>query len=195
MFSARALATIAAGGLAIAACDSSSSPVAPETPSAPSLRTDHNQPGPGAMVFRGSGQFFATWRGDGFLVEIGASARNVEQFCTGSDFDSGELLDHFVERPNGGESAWFKSGGKVPLLLFPDSAEDICSTAPVAEGSGLYTDNGSNFLGGKGRANGSFRIRGQVTDGSGQRHHVLVVVHSQILRDGFHFIVDKVKVN
>src|SRR3954463_11502856 len=85
----------------------------------PSPRTENSPPGPGAMVFRGGGQFFATWRGDGFLVEIGASARNVAQFCTSPDFESGELLDHFVERPNGGGSSWFKSGGKVPMLLFP----------------------------------------------------------------------------
>jgi len=193
MFRASMLATIAATGLA--ACGTDSSPVAPDSGPAPSLRTENSPPGPGAMVFRGGGQFFATWRGDGFLVEIGASARNVAQFCTSPDFESGELLDHFVERPNGGESSWFKSGGKVPMLLFPDSAEDICSAAPVAQGTGLYTDNGSNFLGGKGRANGSFRIRGQVTDQSGKRQHVLVVVHSQIRQDGFHFIVDKVKVN
>ncbi len=194
MLRAPTLATIVAAGLA-AACGTDSSPVAPDSGSAPSLRTENSPPGPGAIVFRGSGQFFATWRGDGFLVEIGASARNVAQFCTSPDFESGELLEHFVERPNGGESSWFKSGGKVPLLLFPDSAEDICSAAPVAQGTGLYTDNGSNFLGGKGRANGSFRIRGQVTDRSGKLHHVLVVVHSQIRQDGFHFIVDKVKVN
>jgi hypothetical protein len=188
------LMAIVAAALVVA-CGTESSAVGPDSGSTPSLRTANSPPGPGAMVFRGSGQFFATWRGDGFLVEIGASARNVAQFCTGPDFESGESLDHFVQRPNGGESSWFKSGGKVPLLLFPDSAEDICSAAPVAEGTGLYTDNGSNFLGGKGRANGSFRIRGQVTDRSGQRHHVLVVVHLQIRQDGLHFIVDKVKVN
>jgi hypothetical protein len=195
MFRAPTIAIIAAIGLTVAACGTDSSPVAPETGSAPSLRTDRSPLGPGAMVFRGSGQFFSTWRGDGFLVEIGASARNVAQFCSGPDFESGVLLDHFVERPNGGESALFRSGGKVALLLFPGSAEDICSAAPVAQGTGLYTENGSNFLGGNGQPNGGFRFRGQVTDRSGQRHHVLVIVRSHLRSDGFHFIVDKVKVN
>ena len=196
MFRPYVVATIAACGLTAAGCGTDSSPVAPESGSAPSLRTQNNQPGPGAMVFRGNGGFFSTWRGDGFLVEIGATARGVVQFCRGDeDFEAGVSIDHFVERPNGGESSLFKSDGKVGLLLFPESAEDICSAAPVAQGTGLWTDQGSNFLGGPGRANGGFRFRGQVIDRSGQRHHVLVVVHSQIRRDGFHFIVDKVKVN
>jgi len=191
----RSIAAIVFGGLVVAAC-ADNSPVAPESVSAPSLRTQNSPPGPGAMVFRGTGGFFSTWRGDGFLVEIGATARGVAQFCSGADdFESGQSLDHFVERPNGGESAVFKSDGKVGLLLFPESAEDICSAAPMAQGTGLWIDQGSNFLGGPGRANGGFRFRGQVTDRTGRRHHVLVVVRTQIRRDGFHFIVDKVKVN
>jgi hypothetical protein len=196
MFRPHVVAAIVACGLTAAACGTESSPVAPESGSAPSLRTANSPPGPGAMVFRGPAGFFSTWRGDGFLVEIGASARGIVQFCRGDDeFEDGTALEHFVERPNGGESSLFKSDGKVALLLFPGSAEDICSAPPVAQGTGLYTDQGSNFLGGPGRANGGFRMRGQVTDRSGQRHHVLVVVHSQIRRDGFHFIVDKVQVN
>jgi len=195
MFRTSTMATIVACGLTAAACGTDSSPTAPESAAAPSLRTANSPPGPGAMVFRGKGGFFSTWRGDGFLVEIGATAKGVTQFCSGAeDFEEGESLDHFVERPNGGESSLFKSDGKVGLLLFPASAEDICSAPPVAQGTGLWTDQASNFLGGPGRANGGFRFRGQVTDQSGQRHHVLVVVHSQIRRDGFHFIVDKVKV-
>lgn len=196
MFRASTMATIVACGLTAAACGTDSSPTAPESASARSLRTQNSPPGPGAMVFHSKGGFFSTWRGDGFLVEIGATARGVRQFCSGAeDFEDGESLDHFVERPNGGESSVFKSDGKVGLLLFPESAEDICSAAPVAQGTGLWTDQASNFLGGPGRANGSFRFRGQVFDRSGQRHHVLVVVHAQVRRDGFHFIVDKVKVN
>src|SRR5262245_5529089 len=196
MFRASTLATIVACGLTAAACGTDSSPTAPESGPAPSLRTENNKPGPGAMVFRGPAGFFSTWRGDGFLVEIGASAKGIAQFCSGSqDFEEGVALDHFVERPNGGMSGVFKSDGKVALLLFPESAEDICSAPPVAQGTGLYTDNGSNFIGGPGRANSTTRFRGQVTDANGQRHHVLVVIHAQIRRDGFHFIVDKVKVN
>jgi hypothetical protein len=196
MFRPYILATIVACGLSAAACGTDSSPTAPESASAPSLRTVNNTPGPGATVFRGPAGFFSTWRGDGFLVEIGASAKGVAEFCSGAeDFEDGVALEHFVERPNGGESSLFKSDGKVALLLFPESAEDICSAPPVAQGTGLYTDNGSNFLGGKGRANSSTRFRGQVTDKSGRRHHVLVLIHAQLRRDGFHFIVDKVKVN
>ena len=59
----------------------------------------------------------------------------------------------------------------------------------------MALDGTHNFLGGPGRANGGFRFRGQVTDRSGQRHHVLVVVRTQLRRDGLHFIVDNVKVN
>src|SRR6185295_17626688 len=103
-------------------------------------------------------------------MEIGAGARGIVPFCSGAeDFEEGVSLDHFVERPNGGESSLFKSDGKVGLLLFPASAEDICSAPPVAQGTGIWTDQASNFLGGPGRANGSFRFRGQVTDRSGQR--------------------------
>ena len=132
MRSPRIITTILACGLSAAACGTDSSPTTPG--SAPPLRTEMSPPGPEALVFRGNGQFFATWRGDGSLVEIGASAQSIAQLCRTGDFESGVLLDHFVERPSGGESVTFRSDGKVPLLLFPESAEDICSAPPVAQG-------------------------------------------------------------
>jgi hypothetical protein len=73
--------------------------------------------------------------------------------------------------------------------------EDICSGSPVAEGTGLYTDISSNLFGGQGRGTSGFRIRGEVTDLSGERHHVLVVVQSQLGPNGFEDLVVKIKVN
>ncbi len=148
------------------------------------------------MVFRSSGGFFTTFPGTEYLVEIGLSASAVVEFCTGNpDFEDGVALTHFVERPHGGVQELFKSGGKVPLLLFPADAPDICSAAPVAEGTGLYTENAANFLGGRGLPRFGFRIRGHVTDQAGERHHVVVIVQTQLRSNGFLDVVERVNVN
>jgi hypothetical protein len=105
------------------------------------------------------------------------------------------LTDQFVERPNGGVHVRFKSDGKVPLLLYPAGTESICDGTPVAEGTGIYTEISSNLFGGPGRGTVGFRIRGTVTDLAGERHHVLVVVHSQLGPDGLQDLVTKINVN
>ena len=65
---------------------------------------------------------------------------------------------------------------------------------PVAEGTGIYTDISSNLFGGPGRGTAGFRIRGTVTDLAGERHHVLVVVHSQLGPGGLQDLVTKINV-
>ena len=196
MFRVCTVATIVAAGLAIAACGTDSTPTTPETGATPSFRTENSPPGPGAQVSHSKGQFFATFTAPGapYFVAIGASASAVQEFCSGGDPEFGALKDVFVEKPND-VHAVFKSDGKVPLLLFPAGTEDICDGSPVAEGTGTYTDNFSNLFGGPGRGISGFRIRGQVTDQAGERHHVLVVVHRQFGPDGFRDIVVKIKVN
>jgi len=119
----------------------------------------------------------------------------VADFCSGGDPELGGLKDLFVQAPNGNAHLVFKSDGKVPLLLFPAGTEDICSGSPVAEGTGLYIDISSNLFGGPGRGTAGFRIRGQVTDLAGERHHVIVVVQSQLGPTGFTDLVVKIKVN
>jgi hypothetical protein len=196
MFRARTVATIAAAGLVVAACDTGSAPTTPETGSRPSLRTEHNPDGPGAVVFHSNGQFFASFRAPGapYFVLIGASSSAVREFCSGGDPEFGATKDIFAEGPNG-IHAVFKSDGKVPLLLFPAGTEDLCDGSPVAEGTGLYTDNSANLIGGHGRGTAGFRIRGQVKDQAGERHHVLVVVHSQLGPGGFQDVVVKIDVH
>ena len=115
-------------------------------------------------------------------------------FCSGGDPELGALKDLFVEMPNGNVHAVFKSDGKVPLLLFPAGTEDICHGSPVAEGTGLYTDISSNLFGGHGRGNVGVRIRGQVRDLAGTRHHVLVVAQQHLGPNGFEDLVLKVEV-
>jgi len=119
----------------------------------------------------------------------------VAEFCNGTEPEFGGMKDLFVQTPSGNVHGLFKSDGKVPLLLFPAGTEDICSGSPVAEGTGLYTDQFSNLFGGPGRGTAGFRIRGQVTDLAGERHHVLVVDHSQLGPTGFKDLVVKIKVN
>jgi hypothetical protein len=53
----------------------------------------------------------------------------------------------------------------------------------------------SNLFGGPGRGTAGFRIRGTVLDLAGERHHVLVVVHSQLGPDGLQDLVTKINVN
>jgi hypothetical protein len=172
-----------AASLAVAACGTDHAPTAPETGSAPSFRTEHSPPGPGAQVSRGEGGFFSTFTAPGapYFVAIGLTASGAEETCSGGDPELGGLRSLFVERPNGGAHLLFKSDGKVPLLLYPAGTEDICSGSPVAEGTGTFT--------------AGFRIRGTVTDLAGERHHVLVVVHSQLGPDGLQDRVTKINVN
>ena len=101
----------------------------------------------------------------------------------------------FVEKPNGDVHLLFKSDHRVPLLLFPAGTEDICSGSPVAQGTGTMTEVSSNVFGGSGRGTSGFRIRGTVADLAGKRHHVLVVVHSQLGPNGFVDRVSKINVN
>lgn len=92
-------------------------------------------------------------------------------------------------------NAWpLFADGKVPLLLFPAGTEDLCSGSPVAEGTGLYTDVSSNLIGGHGRGTAGVRIRGQVTDLAGKRHHVLVVAQQHLGPHGFEDVVLKIDV-
>lgn len=194
MLRACTVTAIAAAGLAVAACESDSSPTTPDA--APSFRTDKSPAGPGALVTHGSGQFFSTFTAPGapYFVAIGLTPRAVVEFCAGGDPELAPSKAHFVERQNGGVQTLFKSAGKAPLLLFPAGTEDICDGSPVAEGTGVYTDNSSNVFGGNGRGTSGFRIRGQVTDQAGERLHVLVVVHSHLGPNGFEDIVRKIEV-
>ena len=197
MFRMYTVATIMAAGLAVAACGTDHAPTAPETGSAPSFRTEHSPPGPGAQVSRGEGGFFATFKAPGapYFVAIGLTASAAVETCRGGDPELGALRSLFVERSNGGVHVLFKSDGKVPLLLYPAGTEDICSGSPVARGTGTFTDLSSNLFGGPGRGTSGYRIRGTVTDLAGERHHVLVVVHSQLGPNGFVDRVRKINVN
>ena len=197
MFRACTVATIMAAGLAVAACSTDQAPTAPETGSAPSFRTEHSPPGPGAQVSHGDGQFFSTFTAPGapYFVAIGLTASTAQEFCSGGDPELAPVKSLFVERSNGGVHFLFKSDGKVSLLLYTAGTEDICSGSPVAEGTGTLTDISSNLFGGPGRGTSGFRIRGTVKDLAGERHHVLVVVHSQLGPNGFVDLVKKINVN
>ena len=197
MFRACTVAAIMAAGLAVAACSTDHAPTAPETGSAPSFRTEHSPAGPGALVSRGNGGFFATFSAPGapYFVAIGLTESAAVETCRGGDPELGALRSLFVERSNDGVHVLFKSDGKVPLLLYPAGTEDICSGSPVARGTGTFTDLSSNLFGGPGRGTSGYRIRGTVTDLAGERHHVLVVVHSQLGPDGLQDRVTKINVN
>jgi hypothetical protein len=195
MFRASTVATILAGGLAMAACGTDSSPAAPETGPAPSLRTEHSPEGPGARVFQSSGAFFTTVPGTNYLVEIGIGAGTVASFCSGGDSDEGVALTQFLEQPNGRLHSLFRSDGQVPLLLFPAGIESICEAAPVAEGTGLYLETANGNFGAPGLLQFGFRITGFVTDQAGERHHVVVVVRKQFRGDEFQTVVEKVDVS
>jgi hypothetical protein len=150
---------------------------------------------PGTLVSRGEGGFFSTFKPPGAFVAIALTARAAEETCRGGDPELGALRSMFVEKPNGDVHLLFKSDHKVPLLLYPAGTEDICSGSPVAEGTGTMTEVSSNVFGGSGRGTSGFRFRETVTDLAGERHHVLVVVHSQLGPNGFVDLVRKINVN
>jgi len=192
MFRACTLATIVAAALAAAACGTDRAPTGPEA--RPSFRSQKHPSGPGAQVFHDHGQFFATFRQPGSpFILIGASASAVRVFCRGGDPDFAPFKELFVEGPNGIHST-FKSDGKVPLLVYRPGTEDLCDGSPIAQGTGLYTDNTSNLVGGHGRGNASSRVRGQVTNLAGERQHVLVSFHEQLGPTGFEDVVVKISV-
>jgi hypothetical protein len=197
MFRPSMFVTVMAAGLAIAACGTDNALTAPATGSAPSFRTEKSPPGGGAEVTHGDGTFFSTFSRPGapYFVAIGLTASAAAEFCRGGDPELGAGKDVIVEAPNGNVHTLFKSAGKVPLLLFPAGTEDICGGSPVAQGTGVYTDVSSNVFGGNGRGTAGFRIRGQVTDLAGEKHHVLVVVQQHLGPNGFEDVVMKIKVN
>jgi hypothetical protein len=197
MLRASTVATFMVAGLAVAACGTDSSSATLEPGTGPSFRSEHSPPGPGAQVSHGRGGFFVTFKQPGapYFIAVGVTPEEAADFCSGGDPDFAPSRDLFVEGPNGNIHGVFKSDGKVPLSLYPPDTEDICSGTPVAQGSGIYTDNGSNIFGGNGRGNTGFRIRGQVTDLAGDRHHVLVVVRQHLGPNGFEDLVVKVSVN
>ena len=149
MFRPYVVATIAACGLTAAGCGTDSSPVAPSPARRPLSVPRTTSPARGRWSF--GGRAGSSVPGAGTVSSWRSAPPHAASFnsAVGTRTSKhGVSIDHFVERPNGGESSLFKSDGKVGLLLFPESAEDICSAAPVAQGTGLWTDQGSNFLGG-----------------------------------------------
>ncbi len=103
-----------------------------------------------------------------------------------------------VSRGEGGFFATFRDPGApyfVAIGVTPRAAAEFCSGTPVAEGTGKFIDISSNVFGGPGRGTSGYRINGTVTDLAGERHHVLVVVHSYLGPNGFVDRVRKIKVN
>jgi len=183
-----------AGGLA-AACGTDTSPTDPEGAPSPSFRTGNNAAGPGALVIRSGTAFFVTFTAPGSanLVAAGLSEGQLADFCSSGESPLGEAIEQIVIRPDGSVHDLFKARN-VPLLLFPADAESICTVAPLAVGRGNYTRTDNDLFVTGGRTNSfGFRIRGQVTDASGDKHHVLVVFKGQLNR--VHGARQHVKVN
>jgi hypothetical protein len=161
MHYARLLAAVALASAVALGCTDQQPPMAPATdlPIASSATAD-----------RSTGPFFALGFGnDQYTALIGATLENWLTFCqTGEEnWDDWEILT--VTRPDGSQKTTTK--GSAQHLLVWQNPADLCADTPDYSGivRSLATDSDVDLSGNGADASGH-RVRGIVSDASGQRY-------------------------
>jgi hypothetical protein len=187
-----------AGALALG-CADQLTVYEPADISRPSLRTEQNPDGPGALVFRSQQGAILTLSDPdpGLTALIGWTFAELEQFCATGEFPT-RLKQLEVIRPHSTEELLdlhlLLHGTRVPLLvwettiLFIDPLAELCGELlllPHLTGTGNITqrDNDVFTTGSRGNA-GGFRIQGQVTSELGERFKFLGKFHGVITPSG-----------
>ncbi len=178
----------------------SGDPISPQPPGAsgPTLRTVQNPDGPGAFVIRfetSLGFLFSDGESN-VTVIAGVTPDQLAALCAGGEFTFEPATEQLVFRPDGSIHQLFRAKG-VTLLVFEGANVDFCAVSPFGVGQGNFTQT-DNDLTVSGRRTNSFgfRIRGQVSDGSGGRTHVLAKFHALITRSGlFRLLTSEIKLN
>ena len=167
----------------LAACGDRSGPTEAASPLHPELRTDQSGDGPGAEVVRIDGSTIAFRFPEFFgrTVTVGFTLDAVAAFCASEPFVGEPSGVQRVLRPDGSVTDLTKALDAT-IMVYPTN--DICADLPVAIGDGKFisTDNDGFVSLNRGNSFG-FQVVGQVTDASGDRHHVSGAFHGVIGRD------------
>jgi hypothetical protein len=153
--------------------------------STPSLRTEQNPEGSGAVVIHAEqGAFFTT--GDGLAMLIGWTFDELEEFCTTGDITIGSLRELSVFRPDG-SLKYGLHGTQIPLLVWQTNDTDLCGllNVPHLTGTGqmFASDNDFNVSGNRTESTVG-KVHGKVTSEEGDRFRFTNTFHAVILRTG-----------
>jgi hypothetical protein len=191
------LTTALVGAALGLACGTDPVPVEPSGADGPALRSAHSPPGPGAFVIRTEGTFgfYFSDPDERYSVLGGLSRDQLAALCSGADFTFEPAREQLVFRPDGSIHQIFRAR-RVTVHVFEGAFADICGT-PFAVGQGNYTNTDNDLAVSFRRTNSfGFRLRGQVTDGSGGRHHLLAKFRALIMRSGlFRELFSEIKLN
>ena len=158
---------------------------AQESPTAPSLRTENNPEGFGAVVIHAEQGAFLSG-GDGLVQLIGWTFGELENFCATGDITIGSLRELSVFRPDGSLKEGLH-GARIPLLVWQTDNFDLCGILdlPHLTGTGnmFASDNDFNVSGNRTESTvGS--VHGTVTSERGQSFRFTQKFHAVILRTG-----------
>lgn len=183
------------GALALACSDTPTFPSARE-PVGPEFRTANNPNGPGALVIRFESALALFFSGpdEEFSVIAGLTLTDLAALCAEEEFSFEPIQGQDVIRPDG--SVHEVNQGRVTILVFEGAFADFCAGPPFAVGRGRWTSTDNDLFVSGNRTNSfGFRLRGQVTEPDGERHHVLVKFHGLINRQGALRSTSDIKVN
>jgi len=156
-----------------------------ESSSTPSLRTEHNAEGSGAVVIHAEQGAFLSG-GDGLVQLIGWTFDELERFCATGEITIGSLRELSVFRPDGSLKEGLH-GARISLLVWQTDNFDLCGLldVPHLTGTGNFfaSDNDFNVSGNRTESTvGS--VHGQVMSDDGQRFRFTQKFHAVILRTG-----------
>ena len=156
-----------------------------ESQTTPSLRTENNPEGFGALVIHAEQGAFLSG-GDGLVMLIGWTLANLEKFCATGEITIGSLKELFVFRPDGSLKYGLR-GARIPLLVWQTDNFDICELVdlPHLTGTGNFFASDNDFNVSLNRTESTVgAVHGQVTSGDGQRFRFTQQFHAVILRTG-----------
>jgi hypothetical protein len=176
---------LACGSVALACSDTTISPTGLE-PAGPELPTARSPGNPGALVIRFEGALGLFFSGpdEQYSVLAGLTPADLAALCADEAFSFEPIQGQDVIRPDGSVHE-VTQGRNVTILVFQGAFADFCAQAPLATGRGRWTNTDNDLFVSLNRTNSfGFRLRGQVTEPGGERHHVLVKFHGLINRQG-----------
>ncbi len=156
-----------------------------DSPTTPSLRTENNPGGFGAVVIHAEQGAFLSG-GEGLVQLIGWTFDELEEFCATGNISIGSLRELSVFRPDGSLKEGLH-GARIPLLVWQTDNFDLCGILdlPHLTGTGnmFASDNDFNVSGNRTESTvGS--VHGTVTSEDGQSFRFTQKFHAVILRTG-----------
>ncbi|HET7111927.1 MAG TPA: hypothetical protein VFI41_13730 [Gemmatimonadales bacterium] len=190
------IATTLACVMLVPACQDSTSLVSPDGDAA--VRSSSPAEGlnaSGAEVIRGAPQFVFYWTSpdQAFTVFAGQTEEQLEAYACEGPFEAATATNQRVFRPDGSIARVFRMR-QVPVVVYQGdfftALGTVCSSsAPYATGTGNLTATDNDFGTSLTRTRsfvdpGNPRLTATVVDANGQNHHVLIIFHALVQKDG-----------